>query len=89
MAYRIIFSRAADKDGKKLREAGLIEKVKTIIGIVREAPYQNPPAYENLVGDLGGIYSRRINIKHRFLYTVDDKEKTVHVLSMWTHYEGK
>lgn len=85
MAYRIIFSKRANKDGQKIKQAGLTGKVKKLIEIVSENPYS--PPYEKLVGDLQGLYSRRINITHRFVYEVLEEEKTIRVLAMWTHYE--
>ena len=85
MAYRVVFSKRANKDGQKIKSAGLVGKVKKIIEIVQENPYQ--PPYEKLIGDLNGLYSRRINITHRFVYEVWEEEKIVRVLAMWTHYE--
>lgn len=85
MAYRIIFSKRANKDGQKIKQAGLTGKVKKLIEIVSENPYC--PPYEKLVGDLQGLYSRRINITHRFIYEVLEEEKIIRVLAMWTHYE--
>jgi Txe/YoeB family toxin of toxin-antitoxin system len=88
MAYKIILARQAHKDGYKLKSAGLVEKAEQILSILEENPWQTPPSYEKLTGELAGMYSRRINIKHRLVYTVDEAEKTIHVLSLWTHYEG-
>ena len=85
MAYRVVFSKRANKDGQKIKNAGLVSKVKKIIEIVQENPYQ--PPYEKLIGDLNGLYSRRINITHRFVYEVLEEDKIVRVLAMWTHYE--
>lgn len=87
MKYRVVLSRQAMKDREKLRAAGLLDKAKRLAELVAENPYQKPPPYEKLVGDLAGMYSRRINIKHRFVYTVDEERKLVHILSLWTHYE--
>lgn len=85
--YKVILSRQALKDLEKLKAAGLSGKARQLAEIVGNNPFQNPPPYEKLVGDLAGFYSRRINVKHRFVYTVEQQEKVVHVLSMWTHYE--
>lgn len=85
--YRVIISKEALKDLPKLKSAGLSQKVKVLTEILKINPYQNPPPYEKLVGDLAGMYSRRINIKHRLVYKVDEDLKIVKVLSMWSHYE--
>ena len=87
MGYLIVFAKRAEKDAKKLEQAGLDKKAKELLKIIKINPYQNPPPYEKLVGDLTGLYSRRINIKHRLVYEVLEKEKTIKILSMWTHYE--
>ena len=86
--YKVIFSKQALKDLQKLKSTNLSLKTKKITEIIAIDPFQNPPPYEKLVGNLSGYYSRRINIKHRFVYDVDETQKTVHVLSMWTHYEN-
>lgn len=86
-AYIVKLSKRAEKDVEKLIQAGLSKKAKELVALVSENPYQNPPSYEKLVGDLKGFYSRRINIQHRFVYTVHEEEKVVAVRSMWTHYE--
>ncbi|MGD8845076.1 MAG: Txe/YoeB family addiction module toxin, partial [Desulfobacteraceae bacterium] len=75
------------KDAKKLSASGLKSKAEAIIQILRENPYQVPPSYEKLVGDLEGAYSRRVNIQHRIVYQILEDEKTVKVIRMWTHYE--
>jgi Txe/YoeB family toxin of toxin-antitoxin system len=75
------------KDAKKLAAAGLKEKAQDLLAVLERDPFQNPPPFEKLVGDLEGAYSRRINIQHRLVYEVFRKEKTVRVLRMWTHYE--
>ena len=75
------------KDAKKLSTAGLRTKAETLLDILRENPYQTPPPFEKLIGDLSGAYSRRINIQHRLVYQIIDDEKTVKVIRMWTHYE--
>ena len=71
----------------KLKAAHLTEKAKMLIDLLRENPFQNPPPYEKLVGDLNGAYSRRINVQHRLVYQVYEEEQTVKILSLWTHYE--
>ena len=85
--WNVAYSKFALKDAKKLSAAGLREKVLALLEILEKDPFQNPPPYEKLVGDLRGTYSRRINIQHRLVYEVFRKEKTVRVLRMWTHYE--
>lgn len=85
--YKIVYTKKVVKDIPKIKEVGLAEKVKRLIELVKENPYQNPPPYEKLVGDLQGAYSRRINIQHRLVYQVYEEEKTVKIISVWTHYE--
>lgn len=85
--YSIVYTKNATKDIPKLKAANLDKKAKILIDLIRENPYQLPPPYEKLQGDLYGLYSRRINIKHRLVYEVIEQEKTVKILSMWTHYE--
>ena len=87
MSWIVVFTKQARKDAKKLSASGLKSKAEVIIEILRENPYQVPPSYEKLVGDLAGAYSRRINIQHRIVYQILDDEKTVKVIRMWTHYE--
>ena len=87
MTWRLVFTKQAQKDAKKIAAAGLQSKAESIIKILSENPYQVPPAYEKLVGDLDGAYSRRINIQHRIIYQVLNDEKVVKVIRMWTHYE--
>lgn len=87
MTWRLVYSRQAQKDARKLAAAGLKPKAKQLLDILVENPFQNPPSYEKLVGDLAGAYSRRINIKHRLVYQVLEEIGTVKVLRMWTHYE--
>jgi len=84
---KVVFTKQAQKDAKKILSSGLKEKAETLIDILRRNPYQIPPPYEKLVGDLYGTYSRRINIQHRLVYEIIDKEKVVKVIRMWTHYE--
>lgn len=85
--YSIVYTKNAIKDIPKLKGAKLDGKTKKLIDIIRENPFQNPPPYEALIGDLKGAYSRRINIQHRLVYQVLEEEKTAKILSMWTHYE--
>ena len=87
MSWRIVFTRQAQKDAKKLSSAGLRPKAEELIKILRENPYQKPPSFEKLVGDLSGAYSRRINIKHRLVYEIIDEEKVIKVIRMWSHYK--
>ena len=87
MSWIVVFTKQARKDAKKLSASGLKSKAEAIIEILRENPYQTPPSYEKLVGDLSGAYSRRINIQHRIVYQILDKENAVKVIRMWTHYE--
>ena len=85
--WEIIYTKLAQKDAKKLSSAGLRLKAEKLLAILREDPYQKPPPYEKLVGDLAGAYSRRINIQHRMIYQVLEEEKIVKIIRMWTHYE--
>ncbi len=85
--WRLVFTKQAQKDAKKVAAAGLREKTQTLLDILAEDPFQSPPSFEKLVGDLSGAYSRRINIQHRLVYQVLKDVKTVKVLRMWTHYE--
>ncbi len=87
MTYRLAFTTRARKDAKKLARSGLQAKAQQLLDILEENPYQNPPPYEKLVGDLKGCYSRRINIHNRLVYEVLESDKIVCVLAMWTHYE--
>jgi len=87
MAFRLALTRQAEKDAKKLESCGLDRKAKNLLKIIRENPYQNPPPYEKLTGDLKGSYSRRINIEHRLIYEILEELKTIKILNMWTHYE--
>ena len=87
VSYKIYFTKRAVKDKKLIKQAGLEKKAKSLLRIVGENPYQNPPPYENLVGNLQGFLSRRINIQHRLVYRVYEEEKLVKVVRMWTHYE--
>ena len=85
--YKIKYSKLAVKDSQKLKSAGLDNKAKRLLRIIEENPFQNPPPYEKLVGDLKEFYSRRTNIQHRLVYKVDEDSKTVYVYRMWNHYE--
>ncbi len=87
MTWQIVFSKHAEKDAKKLAAAGLKPKAQALLDILANDPFQNPPPFEKLLGDLAGTYSRRINIQHRLVYQVFTAERTVRVLRMWTHYE--
>lgn len=86
MAWRIVLSKQAVKDAKKLLAAGLKDNAQKLLDILAENPYQSPPPYEKLRGNLVGFYSRRINIQHRLTYQVFEQEKIVKILRMWTHY---
>lgn len=87
MTWRVVYARQAQQDAKKLAASGLKEKATELLRIVQIDPFQNPPPYEKLVGDLAGACSRRINIQHRLVYEVLEDERVVKVLRMWTHYE--
>ena len=87
MSWQLVFSKYAEKDAKKLAAAGLKSNAQELLAVLSDDPFQNPPAYEKLVGDLAGAYSRRINIQHRLVYEVFVKERVVRVLRMWSHYE--
>ena len=85
--FRVIFSNAALKDVAKLKAARLDNNAKALIEIIKNNPYQIPPPYEKLLGSLSGLYSRRINIKHRLVYEVYESEGVIKILSLWSHYE--
>lgn len=87
VTWEIVYAKQALKDAKKLAAGGLKQKAQELLAVIADDPFQNPPPYEKLVGDLAGAYSRRINIQHRIVYEVFVKERTVRVLRMWTHYE--
>lgn len=87
VSWQIVYSKHAQKDAKKLAAAGLKDKALDLLAVLAADPFQNPPPYEKLVGDLAGAYSRRINIQHRLVYEVFAKERIVRVLRMWSHYE--
>jgi toxin YoeB len=85
--WRLVFTKQAQKDAKKLSSANLRSKAEELLETLKEDPFRNPPRYEKLVGDLAGAYSRRINIQHRLVYQVLEEERVVRILRMWTHYE--
>lgn len=87
VSWSLAFARQAVQDSKKLKSAGLKPKAEALLAVLAKDPFQNPPPYEKLVGDLAGAYSRRINIQHRLVYQVAAKERTVKVLRLWSHYE--
>jgi len=87
VSWRVVFTKQAQKDAKKLSASGLRPQAEKLLSLLAENPYQTPPPFEKLVGDLAGACSRRINIQHRLVYQVLDDIKTVKVLRMWTHYE--
>ena len=87
MNWRLVYTKQAKKDAKRLSHAGLKPKAERLLAILRDDPYRTPPPYERLVGDLSGACSRRINIQHRLVYQILDDIKTVKVIRMWTHYE--
>ena len=85
--WKIYYTKQAQKDARKLASSGLKSKAETLLRIISEDPYQNPPPYEKLVGDLSGALSRRINIQHRLVYQVYEQEKSLKIIRLWTHYE--
>ncbi len=87
MSWRLVYTRQAQKDAKKIAQSGLKVQTSKLLDIIRINPYQNPPPYEKLAGDLAGAFSRRINIQHRLISQVLDDIKTIKVIRMWTHYE--
>ena len=87
MTWQILFTKQAQKDAKLLSAAGIRPKTERLLAILSENPYQNPPPYEKLLGDLAGSFSRRINIQRRLVYQIIEEEKIVKVIRMWTHYE--
>jgi len=87
VAWRLVFTKQAQKDAKKIAHSALKPHAERLLEILTENPFNNPPPYEKLVGDLAGAYSRRINIQHRLVYQVLDDIKTVKIIRMWTHYE--
>ncbi len=87
MSWKLVYTKQAQKDAKKLASSGLKQKAQELLRVIEQNPYQNPPPYEKLVGDLSGAYYRRINIQHRIVYQVLESEQVVKVLRLWTHYE--
>lgn len=87
MTWEVVYAKHAQKDAQKLSASGLKSEAQELLAIIRENPFQNPPPYEKLLGDLSGAYSRRINIQHRLVYEVLPDRKVVKVLRMWSHYE--
>ena len=86
--YKIVYVKKSLKDITKLKQSGPDKKVKLLLDLLRINPFQNPPPYEKLLGDLEGAYSRRINIQHRLVYQVFEKEKIIKIISFWSHYEN-
>ena len=87
MSWRLVYTKAAQKDARLLAAAGLKDNARSLLDVLEADPFQTPPPFEKLVGDLAGAYSRRINIQHRLVYQVLDEEHVVKVLRLWTHYE--
>lgn len=87
MSWQLVYTKHAQKDAQKLASAGLKEKAQALLAVISSNPFQNPPPYEKLIGDLAGAYSRRINIQHRLVYQVLDEQRIIKVLRMWSHYE--
>jgi Txe/YoeB family toxin of toxin-antitoxin system len=87
VSWAVVFTRHAQKDARRVQQAGLRARTEELIDILRRDPRQSPPPFEKLVGDLAGAYSRRISIQHRLVYQILDEERIVKVLRMWTHYE--
>jgi len=86
VTWQLVYTKQAQKDAKKLASSGLKNKALSLLAILEQDPYQNPPPFEKLIGDLAGAYSRRINIQHRLVYQVYNDEKTVKIIRLWTHY---
>lgn len=87
MSWLVVYTKQAQKDAKKIASSNLRPQAQRLLDILAKNPFQNPPPYEKLIGDLAGAYSRRINIQHRLVYQVYEAEKTVKIIRMWTHYE--
>jgi toxin YoeB len=85
--WQLYYTKQAQKDARKLASSGLKNKAQNLLSIIQQDPYQNPPPYEKLVGDLSGAYSRRINIQHRLVYQILETKKSIKVLRLWSHYE--
>lgn len=86
MSYKVVYTKQALKDAKKIAQSNLKEKAKELLDLISNDPFASPPSYEKLIGDLSGAYSRRINVQHRLVYQVIEEEKTIKVLRMWSHY---
>ena len=87
MTWKLVYTKQAQKDAKKLASSGLKPKAQELLALIAEDPYRKPPPFEKLIGDLTGAYSRRINIQHRLVYQVLEDERVVKVLRLWSHYE--
>lgn len=87
MSWQIVFTKQAQKDAKRLAKSNLKNKTEELLKILKINPFKNPPIYEKLIGDLDGVYSRRINIQHRLVYQIIKEQKIIKVIRMWTHYE--
>ena len=87
VTWRIVYTKQAQKDAKKLAAAGLKQRAETLLALLAEDPFRKPPPFEKLIGDLAGAYSRRINIQHRLVYQIIEAQQTVKVLRLWSHYE--
>lgn len=87
MKWKLVYTKQAQKDAKKISASNLKSKVLELLEILENNPFQTPPSFERLVGDLAGAYSRRINLQHRLVYEVIETEQTVKIIRMWTHYE--
>ncbi|RZI47261.1 Txe/YoeB family addiction module toxin [Rickettsiales endosymbiont of Peranema trichophorum] len=87
MTYQVMFSKAAQKDAEKIKNSNLAVKCKELIAVLKADPFTIIPPFEKLIGDLDGFYSRRINVQHRLVYSIDQKNRIIRVLRMWTHYQ--
>ena len=87
MTWKVVYTKQAQKDARKLASSGLKSKAKVVLNIIEQDPFTSPPSFEKIVGDLAGAFSRRINIQHRLVYQVYEEEKVVKVLRLWSHYE--
>jgi toxin YoeB len=87
VSWQLVYTKQAQKDAKKLSKSGLKEKAQALLTVIKRNPYQNPPPFEKLVGDLMGAYSKRINIQHRLVYQVYEEEQMIKIIRLWTHYE--
>lgn len=87
MSWKLVYTKNAQRDAKKLAAAGLRSKAEELLNLLKENPFKKPPSFEKLVGDLSGAYSRRINIQHRLVYQVIKEKRTVKIIRMWSHYE--